>query len=240
MQFRLTLNIRTNDNVSLIAEEWKSPREWGQYHQWDSRSQETSSNITNDWLLHHWEHSHDALAFRLNCKAKIKSEHICRSSHRAINRVSNDLREAAANAIVRYRVFRGFELDQLPINNTKSEIFSMSEIATTSFTRMNDRLRENSNLIFKACSKKIIESLLAHLNDSSYGWDLYLEEGFAVFDSIRNIALFLMFDLVVEVLTYCIKQFAIAKFSVFGLWSVTLSLCTIIAMFIFKYAEAKK
>lgn len=171
----------------------------------------------NDWLLHHWEYSHDALVFRLNCKAKTTFKHICRSSHRAIKRVLNDLREAAANIIIRFKVFRGFELDQLSINNTKFEISSMSEIITTFFTSMNDRLRENSNLIFKTCSKKIIESLLTHLNDSSYEWDLYLKKDFAVFDSIRNIALFLMFDLVIEVLTYCIKRFAIAKFSVFDL-----------------------
>ncbi len=180
------------------------------------------------------------LAFRLNCKAKITSGHICRSLHRAIKGASNDLREAAANAIVRYRAFRGFELDQLPTNSTKSKTPPMSEIATASSTPMNGRLRENPNLIFKACPKKIIEPLLAHPNDPPYGWGLYLKEGFAVPDLIGNIALFLVFDLVVGVLAYCTKQFAIARFSVFGLWSATLSVCTIIAMFVFKYAEAKK
>jgi len=116
----------------------------------------------------------------------------------------------------------------------------MSEIATASSTLINGRLRENSNLIFKACSKKIIKPLLAHPNDPPYEWGLYLKEGFAVPDLIRNIALFPVLDLVVGVLAYCTKQFAIARFSVFGLWSATLSVCTIIAMFIFKYAEAKK
>lgn len=89
-------------------------------------------------------------------------------------------------------------------------------------------------MIFKACPKKTIEPLLAHPKDPPYGWGLYLKEGFAVPDLIRNIALFLVFDLVVGVLAYCIKPFAIVRFSVFGLWSATL------AMFISKYAEAKK
>jgi len=174
------------------------------------------------------------LAFRLNCKAKITSGHICRSLHRAIKGASNDLREAAANAIVRYRAFRGFELDQLPTNSTKSKTPPMSEIATASSTLINGRLRENPNLIFKACPKKIIEPLLSHPKDPPYGWGLYLKEGFAVPDLIRNIAFSPVLDLVVGVLAYCIKQFAIARFSFFGLWSATL------AMFISKYAEAKK
>ena len=194
------LDLRTNDDIPLIDQEWKPPQEWQEYHQWDPRPRETPPNITKAWLLHLWDEPHDALAFRLTCRAKSTSAHICRSSARVIKKVTNDVGMTVSRMAEKCGTYRGWEPDQLPTRNRESETPTISEITTAIYTSEQDPQKDRGHLIFKVCPPKIVEPLLADPDDPPYGWGLYVKEGFTVPELIKTFALFLIFTLVFAVL----------------------------------------
>ena len=234
------LDLRTNDDIPLLAEEWKPPCEWREYHQWDPQPRETPPNITKDWLLHLWEDPHDALAFRLSCKAKSTSGHYFCSSHCAIKYIANDIRMTASRVAEKYSAFRGLDPDQLLVRVNNTETHALNEIIAASHIPEDDRLKSRGHFIFKNCPQKIVERLSADPDDPPYGWGLYVKEGFAFPEPIKTLALFLTFVLIFGVLVYCIKHFAIVGFAIFGIWGATIGLCSLVATVLFKYADAKK
>jgi hypothetical protein len=93
--------------------------------------------------------------------------------------------------------------------------------------------------IIGASPIKVIRQLKASAEDSPYGWGIYLEEGFAIPEAIRTITLFLLFCLILGVLVFCAKTLFKYGFGVFGVWGGTISLCSLVATLIFKYADSK-
>ena len=234
------LDTRTNDNIPLIADEWKPPFGWREYHQWNPKPREVPPNITKDWLLHLWEDPHDALAFRLSRKVKSTSEHFYRSSHRAIKKLVNDIRMTASRIVETYRTFRECDPDQRLTRENHMGTHALNEIIVASYTPEDDHRKDRGYLVFNICPQKIIEPLSADPDDPPYGWGLYVKEGFAVPELIKTLALFLTFSLVFGVLGYCIKRSATVGFAVFGIWSATIGVCALITTILFKYADAKK
>ena len=91
----------SKETVTWIHEDWKPPDDWSDQALWDPQPGETKPSLPEDFILHFWEHPHDALAFALLQKLR----HFLQKCHhrfrpRATNRPVDVEMQVSSEAIL--------------------------------------------------------------------------------------------------------------------------------------------
>jgi tetratricopeptide (TPR) repeat protein len=245
-KFQLRLDPRIMDiDIPTVCEDWDPPIGWSMAHEWEPQPFSKKPDIPSKWLLHHWNHPHDALAFRArqNIMAGFQAtaKHLRGWSTVVITRV----RRAWIGAIRKWIDSSDSQVSDLPVTSTSTTAENDAPVQIVAIrpcerAASSDSTRRNASAILNATPKKVIRELTASPNDPPYGWGIYLHEGFAVPEAIRTFVLFLLFCFLFGILVYCAKAFVKYGFSIFGFWGSTISLCSLIATLLMKYGDLKK
>jgi len=206
-------------------------------HEWESLGRKP--DIPSSWLLHHWYHPHDALAFRT--KQKIKAGlHLTATTLLRWFRLL--IHRASVGALRERKGSSRHPVSDHSVSNAVENEASNGNVFVPPLERAGlcENTRINASVIINATPKKIVRELVASPDDPPYGWGIYLHEGFAVPEVIRTFALFLLFCLLFGVLVYCAKVFVKYGFGVFGIWGITISLCSLMATLLSRYTDSRR
>ena len=211
-------------------EDWDPPSSWTAEQEWMPRPIGKRPLLSNNFLMHLWNHPHNTRSFRARqyCRGKLDALHCT-----AVERVKKPLRAAwpwkwrsSALPTAHDRLSRAG-----PNENEEHDV-EMNEII-----RSCGRTADRPCAIAGSSPLKVGTQLVATAEDWPYGWGIYLEEGFAVPTSIRSMTLFLMLCLLIGVLVYCISSVAKYGIDVFSVWEATIALCALLAMFLLRISD---
>ena len=240
-KFQLRLDPRIVDvDIPTVCEDWDPPIGWSMAHEWEPQPFSKRPDIPSRWLLHHWNHPHDALAFRARQKIMAGFQAMVKSLRRGSTMVTTRVRRAWIGAIRKWICSSDSRDSDLPVTSARTapendDPVQIVAIRPCERATSSDSTRRNASAILNATPKKVIRELIASPNDPPYGWGIYLHEGFAVPEAIRTFALFLLFCFLFGILLYCAKAFVKYGFGVFGVWGSAISLCSLIATLLMKY-----
>lgn len=243
-KFQLRLDPRIMDlDIPTVCDDWEPPTGWSMAHEWEPHPSSQKPDIPSRWLLHHWNHPHDALAFRARQNIMAGFQTTAKNLRGWSRMVVNIVRQAWTGAIQKWIGSSDSLASDLPVTTASAENSTpvqMVVIRPCKSAVSSDSTRRNASSILNATPKKIVRELMASPNDPPYGWGIYLHEGFAVPEAIRTFALFLLFCLLFGILVYCAKAFVKYGFSVFGFWGSTISLCSLIFTLLMRYGDSRK
>ncbi|KAJ9646586.1 hypothetical protein H2199_002635 [Coniosporium tulheliwenetii] len=250
VQFRLTLDLRSEEDMALMDERWCPPDDWSGPKYWDPWPEAKPPTIPSDWLLHLWEHPHDSWSFKLSMKTKLG---ILRAVHLLVGfsrTTAPGCRKAAKELWSDMAYFRGWgekilplfediELQQSAADNTPSG--SITAASTTGTVpqcaaSLGSSLERRQNMIYRCTPKKLFEKLKADPSSPPYGWGLYLEEGFMVPEPIQWMASFFAICAIFGILALCIAKLGELGVGVFEAWSGTIALAALIFTVVTKLA----